>query len=276
MFGVRVHVADGDSGRDRNFNFQVIPNAEITPVVVPVGSQGAIERALNRSGRGTARVRMVLYGRGLPKPVVRENMFYAPAGIAARALAELPQAMALLFDNDFKDVGPTGIELDVHVTSAQETATITDADLPHDPVAPGGTVHVRVTVRPFRAEPQTEEIALTIPSNAAAGPAMLVVRGGGSGLPGGAGGPSAVTSAATASAGQSGGPRTLEDAIKAFETGDKNTDVVVELIGGTPARTEAGGASSGGLRPARPSAQWTTPWVVRGRIQIPIVISGRK
>jgi hypothetical protein len=209
---------------------------------------------------------MVLYGRGLPAPVVRENMFYASTGIAARALAELPQAMALLFDNDFKDVAPTGIDLDVHVTSAQKTATMTDADAPRDPVAPGGTVRVRVTVRPFRDEPRTEEIALAIPANATAGPAMLVVRGGGGALPGGATTSGAASSALSGA--QGGGPRTLEDAIKAFETGDKNTDVVVELIGGTPA--------GGDVRPARPSAHWTTPWVVRGRIQIPIVITGRK
>lgn len=268
MFGVHVRVTDGDSGLARNFNFQVIPSTEIAPVVVPVGSQGAIERALNRSGQGTATVRMVLYGRGLPKPVVRENMFYAPSGIAARALAELPQAMSLLFDNDFKDVGPTGIDLEVHVTAAQQTAAIADVEGPHDPVAPGDTVHVRVTVRPFRAAPRTEDIALTIPANAVAGPAILVIRAGGSGLPGGGAVPGAAGSSA-APGGQGVGPGTLADAIKAFETGDKNTDVVVELMGGMPARTD-------GAVPARPSTQWTTPWVVRGRIQVPIVIDGKK
>ncbi len=268
MFGVHVHVIDGDSGVGHDFNFQVIPSTEIAPVVVPVGSQGAIERALNRSGQGTATVRMVLYGRGLPKPVVRENMFYGANGIAGRALAELPQAMNLLFDNDFKDVGPTAIDLDVRVTSAQQTATIVEAEGPHDPVAPGDTVHVRVTVRPFRAAPQTQDIALTIPAKAVAGPAMLVVRAGGSGPPGG-GGPGGLVG--SGQGGQSAGPRTLADAIKAFETGDKNTDVVVELMGGVPPRTDSTGAS-----PAKPSTQWTTPWVVRGRVQVPIVISGRK
>jgi SpoIVB peptidase S55 len=264
MFGVHVHVTDGDSGAGRDFHFQVIPSTEIAPVVVPVGSQGAIERALNRSGQGTATVRMVLYGRGLPKPVVRENMFYGASGIAGRALAELPQAMTLLFDNDFKDVDPTAIDLDVRVTSAQETATIVEAEGPHDPVAPGDTVHVRVTVRPFRGAPRTQDVALAIPVKAVAGPATLVVRAGGSGVPGGAGG--AVGSVPGA---PGGGPRTLADAITAFETGDKNTDVVVELMGGLPPRTDGTGAS-----PVRPSAQWTTPWVVRGRMQVPVVIKG--
>src|SRR5579864_9042360 len=187
MFGVHVHVRDADSGADHTYNFQVIPNTEIAPIVVQVGSQGAIERALNRSGQGTAMVRLALYGRGLSKPVVRENMFYGSIGIAGRALAELPQAMNLLFDNDFKDVGPTSVDLDVRVTSAQETATIVEAEGPHDPVAPGDTVHVRVTVRPFRAAPTTQDIALTIPANAISGPATLVVRAGGSGVPGGGG-----------------------------------------------------------------------------------------
>ncbi|HLY23484.1 MAG TPA: SpoIVB peptidase S55 domain-containing protein [bacterium] len=259
MFGVRVHVIDADSGADHTYNFQVIPNTEIAPIVVQVGSQGAIERALNRSGQGTAMVRLALYGRGLSKPVVRENMFYGSSGIAGRALAELPQAMNLLFDNDFKDVGPTSIDLDVRVTSAQETASIVEATGPHDPVAPGDTVHVRVTVRPFRAAPQTQDVALTIPANAVAGPTTIVVRAGG-GAPAGA--------AAAPPGPPNAGVRTLADAVKAFETGDKNTDVVVELMGGLPPRTDSAGAA-----PARPSAQWTTPWVVRGRVQLPIVIA---
>ena len=260
MFGVHVHVTDADSGADHTYNFQVIPSTEIAPVVVTLGSQGAIERALNRSGRGTATVRMTLNGRGLPKPVVRENMFYGSSGIAARALAELPQAMGLLFDNDFKDVAPTSIDLDVHVTSAQQTASIAEAQGPHDPVVPGDTVHVRVTVRPFRAAPQTQDVALTIPANAVAGPATLVIRAGGGGLP--------ARAAAVPPGVPSAGPSTLADAVKAFETGDKNTNVVVELMGGLPPRTD--GAVDA---PARPSAQWTTPWVVGGRLQLPIVIA---
>lgn len=263
MFGVHVHVTDADGSGAHDYNFQVIPSTEIAPVVVPVGSQGAIERALNRSGQGTATVKMTLFGRGLPAPVVRENMFYSPGGIAARALAELPQAMNLLFDNDFKNVGPSGIDLDVHVTSAQRTATIVEAVGPHDPVAPGDTVHVRVTVRPYRAAPETEDVELTIPANAIAGPATLVIRGGGNAIPGGGTG----GSAQGAPGGP--GPRTLEDAIKAFETGDKNTDVVVELMGGLPARRDDAAAP-----PAKPSARWTTPWVVRGRMQLSVVIKG--
>jgi hypothetical protein len=258
-------VTDADNGLGPDFNFQVIPSTEIAPAVVPVGSQGAIERALNRSGQGTATVRIVLRGRGLPKPVVRENRFYGANGIATRALAELPQAMNLLFDNDFKDVGPTSVDLDVRVTSAQETATIVEAEGPHDPVAPGDTVHVRVTVRPFRAAPTTQDIALTIPAKAVAGPATLVVRAGGSGVPGGGGS----SGGASAPGGPSAGPKTLADAIKAFETGDKNTDVVMELMGGMPAQTDGAGTP-----PAKPSTQWTTSWVMRGRVQLPIVIKG--
>jgi hypothetical protein len=265
MFGVRVRVTDEDTGHERNFNFQVIPSPEIAPAVVPVGAQAAIERALNRSGEGTATVRMVLHGRNLPAPVVRENMFYAPAAVSARALSELPQAMSLLFNNDFTDAGPTSIDLDVHVTSAERTATIVEAEGPHDPVAPGDTLHVRVTVRRFRGAAETHDIALTIPQNAVSGPAMLVVRAGGSGVP-------AAAAAAAVQAAQGVAPRTLADAVKAFENGDKNTDVVVELMGGVPPHTTPGVATP--AAPSKTSAGWTTPWVMRGRLQVPVVIKG--
>jgi len=265
MFGVRVRVTDDDASATRTFTFQIIPRAEMAPALVLLGAQGAVERALNRSGQGTARVRIVLHGRALSGPVVRENIFYSAGGIASRAMAEVPQAMRLLFDNDFADVGPRAMELGVRVTGQQQTAVLTDASVIQQPVAPGGTLRARVTVRPFRAVPETREITLAVPAEFPSGPAMLVVRAGGQ-VPASGPGPTPASPAAQGAA-----PRTLEDAIRAFEAGEKNTDIVVEITSGTSPRGETGVVPAG---PPRTSVRSTTSWVLRGRFQIPIVIGG--
>ena len=262
MFGVRVVVHDADAETIHHSGFQVVANKDLAPILVALGMRGAVERALNRSGEGTAEVHMILRGRLLPRRVERGNIFYSGSDIAARALSEVPQALHLLFDNDFADVGPSDIDIDVRVTNARQTGTITEAEMPKGPVAPGGALRVRVTVYPFRETPVTRDVDLTVPRDFPEGGAMLVVRAGGTvPLPPGTG----------ATVGPGLGPgaiRNLTDAISAFESSDKNTDVVVELVNGAQ-RTPSTGV---GAAPSRASTRWTTPWVLSGRFQTPIAI----
>ena len=263
MFGVRVQVADADAGLSRRFSFQVITSKELTPALIMMGAQQAIERTLNRSGEGTAQVRMALRGRELAGTIVRENLFFSDTDIAQLALAEVPQAMRLMFDNDFADVGPSDMEMNVRVTRQQQTAAITDAELDKTRVSAGEALAVRVKVRPFRGASRVEEVTLTVPADFPPGPATLVVRAGGiTPLP-----PS--LAGALMSSQALGASRTLTEAITAFEKGEKNTDVIVELVGGA---SRLSSAVSGG--PTRPTVARTTPWVLRGRFQIPIVIGG--
>jgi len=272
--GVRIRVTDADTGTSRRFTFQVVATKQVAPVMAMLGAQEAIERALNRSGEGTAQVRMVLRGRTLPHAVERENLFYSGDGIAQRALAEVPQAMHLLFDNDFTDVSPTDMEMDVRITGQQETAVITDAEMPAAPVAPGDTLHVKVTLRPFRGSPQTKVVALTVPADFPSGPALLVVRAGGA-LPQLSPLLSIILPAATSQGTTQGttSPRTLPEAIKTFEQGEKNTDVVVELTGGAQRPPSAATSGTSGVV-APPLSTETTPWVLRGRFQAPIMVEG--
>jgi hypothetical protein len=263
MFGVKVTVSDNDTRTSRQFRFQVAANKDLAPILVALGTQGAVERALNRSGEGTARVRMTLRGRKLPRQVERENIFYSGNDIAVRALSEVPQALHLLFDNDFADVSPSDLEVAVQITRVRQTGTITEAEMPRGPAAVARPIRVRVTVRPFREAPVTQDIELDVPADFPEGQAMLTVRGGGAAVatPGGSG-PTGIGP----------GPTTIRDlagAISAFERGEKNTDVVVELTSGLP-KVQGPGAAAG---PARTSTRWATPWVLTGRFQMPIVIA---
>jgi SpoIVB peptidase S55 len=263
VFGVRVQVADADAGLSKRFSFQVITSKELAPALIMMGAEQAIERALNRSGEGTAQVRMVLRGRELADSIVRENLFYSDTDIAQLALAEVPQAMRLMFDNDFADVGPSDMEMNVRVTRHQQTAAVTDAEVDKTRVSAGDALTVRVKVRPFRGASRVEEVTLTVPADFPPGPATLIVRAGGiTPLP-----PS--LAGALLSNQALGASRTLTEAITAFEKGEKNTDVIVELVGAAPRLSSA---VAGG--PTRPTVARTTPWVLRGRFQIPLVIGG--
>jgi len=259
MFGVQVRVEDADTGTSRNFRFQVVGDKDLAPLLVALGTRGTLERALNRSGEGTAEVRIRLRGRGLPRQVARGNIFYSGNDIAVRSLAEVPPALHLLFDNDFADVAPTDITIDVRVTKARQTATIIDAEFPQAPVVPGGIARVRVTVRPFRDAAVTREVDVGVPPDFPGGPALITVRAGSVAPIAGPSAPPPLGTHPTII-------RNLGEAISAFEGGEKNTDVVVELISGGP--RPLGGPAV----PPRVSARWTTPWVLNGRFQTPVTI----
>jgi hypothetical protein len=259
MFGTQVTVQNVDAGTSRRFLFQVVGSKDLAPLLVALGTRGAVERALNRSGEGTAEVQMVLRGRALPREVARGNTFYSGSDIAVRSLAEVSPALHLLFDNDFADVAPTDIKINVRITKARQTGTITEAEFPKGPVAQGGKVQVRVTVRPYRGAAVTRDVDVTVPEDFPEGSAMLTVRGG-----------SAAPQSPAAATGFLGhGPvvvRDLVGAITAFEGGEKNTDVVVELVSGAqrPPLPSTG--------PPRASTRWTTSWVLSGKFMTPITI----
>jgi len=260
LFGVVVRVTDAETGTSRRFVFQVVPDTTLAPALVTLGAREAIERALNRSGAGTAQVSMTVRGRGLSDAITRDNRFYSAGDIAGQALSEVPAALRLVFSNDFTDALPTDMDMDIRVTSRQETAVITAADVADRVVAPGAALHVRVTVHPFRGQPETHDVTLTLPSDLPPGPALLVVRAGGTavlpigGIPTGAGQTPSV-------------PRNLAEAVSTFEQQERHTDIVVEILTtGLPAGAQAG--------PGRVSTALTTPWVLDGRIPILIRIGG--
>ena len=136
----------------------------------------------------------------------------------------MPAALRLVFSNDFTDVLPTDMDMDIRVTSRQETAVITAADVADRVVAPGATLHVRVTVRPFRGEPETRDVTLTravrsSPGSGAAGGSGRRDRG------------AADRRHRPRRAGQT--PpvaRNLAEAISTFEQQERHTDIVVEIL----------------------------------------------
>ena len=265
LFGVVVRVTDDETGTTRRFVYQVIPDKALAPTLVTLGARGAIERALNRSGAGTARLNMTVRGRGLPDPITRDNRYYSASDIAGQALSEVPAALKLVFNNDFTNALPTDMDLDVHVTSVQETAVITAAEVSDRNVAPGSAVHVRVTVRPFRGAPETRDVTISVPRDLPSGPALLVVRAGGtSALPGGV---------AAAAIGPTPAPaRSLADAISTFEQQERHTDIVAEILTAGAPQAAQTGSGSGDL--GRVSTTAATSWVMDGRIPILLRVGG--
>jgi hypothetical protein len=264
VVGVRVSVLDGDRHHRATLGTQVVADPQMGPVLALVSALDVVDRALDRVGEGTARVRLTLRGRGLEGPIVRENVFYHPRDVGSAAMLELPEALRLLFANEFVRTGPVDVTVEAEITKARQTAAVVEADLGQPRLRRGGAATVRVTLRPFQGEPVVREVELAVPEQFPTGPATVLVRAGGRPVPEG-GLPAALLSEPVEIGGKS-----AAEQLAAFTDRDRNTDVVVELVPG-PARFPD---STGAVTPRTAKVRVPTPWVVRGRVQLATTVDG--
>ncbi len=264
MVGVRTRVTDEDRGRTVTMATQVLRDPQLGPLLTLVSALEAIDRVLDRVGEGTARVRITMRARGLDAPLVRENVFYHPRDVGTAAMLELPEALRLLFANEFVQTGPVDVTIDIDVQQRQQTAAVIEGEVDRPRVRRGENVTVRVTLRPFQGPPTVRLIELTVPEGFPTGAATVLIRAGGRPMPE-QGLPALLTqepleTPATSAAEQ----------LAAFSERDRNTDLVVELVPGVARFPDGTAAAVRNVRVRMP-----TPWVIRGRVQIAIGVDPR-
>lgn len=178
---LKVAVEDLDRHERKSFTARVVPDESLATDLVTVAALQGLDRGLARIGRGTAEVRLVLHGEGLPGgSAVRENTFFSPADVSAAALRDLFSGVGLIVNNPFRPVELTQIELSARVSEERRTGVIEKAQLVRDrPVVPGEVAEIEVVVRPYRGEARRERLSLPIPADFAPGRYGVAVHGGG-------------------------------------------------------------------------------------------------
>ena len=264
MVGVRTKVTDADRGRLVTMTTQVLRDTQLGPVLTLVSALEAIDRALDRVGEGTARVRITMRAQGLDGSLVRENVFYHARDIGAAAMLELPEALRLLFANEFVRTGPVDVAIDVEVGQRRQTAAVTESALERPRVRQGETISVRVALRPFQGPAETRVVELAVPDGYPVGQATVLIRAGGRAMPEQGLPALLIQEPVETTAGSA------AEQLTAFADRERNTDLIVELIPGA-ARFPDG--SAGAARTVR--VRIPTPWVVRGRAQLSLGVDPR-
>lgn len=264
LVGIRTVVTDRDRGRTVTLGTQVLRDPQLGPAFALASAIEAVDRALDRIGEGTARIRLTLRGRGLDGPVVRENVFYHQRDIGSAALVELPEALRLLFANEFVRTGPIDVTVEAEVEQSRQTATVTDGEAERR-TRRGDVMAIRVTVRPFQGQPIVRTVELAIPDAFPLGPATLLIRAGGRPAP-----EQGLASLLAADPVEAPAPSAAAQ-LSTFVDRDRNTDLVVELIPGAARLPDSTGGAQ--LQVAR--TRIATPWVVRGRLQLPVTVDAR-
>lgn len=265
MVGVRATITDQDRGKTVTMSTRVISDRQLGPTLVLISAMEAADRALDRIGEGTARVKLTLRGRGLDRALVRENTFYHLRDIGTAAFLELPEALRLLFANEFVRTGPVDITIEADIEQARQTSVIAEAAVEGRRVRRGDSLLVKITLRPFQGAASVRTIDVAVPEGFPAGPATVLIRAGGRPVP-----EQGLTALLATEPIETPAPSAAVQ-LTTFTDRDRNTDLIVELIPGAARIPDGTGESS--VQTVR--VRTATSWVVRGRIQIPVTVDPR-
>lgn len=178
---LRVKVTDRDLHMTRELKAHVANDPGLLVSLVSATALQGLDQGIDRIGAGTSRMVFQLTGQGLPRPIVRDNIFFNPLDISAVSLAELLETLQLVIDNEFQAIKLETVEVTAQIEAGRRTATIEKAKPTVVEAHPGETVDVEVVIRPYRGERETKILRLAIPESAQPGAIHVTVRGGGLG-----------------------------------------------------------------------------------------------
>ncbi|MEJ5253133.1 MAG: hypothetical protein HPY54_02945 [Chthonomonadetes bacterium] len=177
MVPVTVDVEDLTTGRKRRFQAQVVQHPLLTGQLVSLVAYETLSQIRGTPGDSLARVQMSVVADEVGT-VSRENVVFDDVDIASSATADLDSLMNILTSNPFYPVAIKSVSLQVRFESKRQTATIERVFVRKGRYEPGETVDLGVVLKPYRGQPITRSISLTLPQSLRSGRYTLQVRGG--------------------------------------------------------------------------------------------------
>jgi hypothetical protein len=172
---VAFRFEDGETGRRREFSFQVAAHPRILPALLAMSADAAL-----RSVDQTPPDRTLHYSvriRTTQGPIQWSD---TASGPKAREIALLSAVLltATVVDNDFGDPGLEGVDLDFRSVSGERRLRIVEAASTARKAAPGGTVTVSVRLAGRREGDVIRLLKLPVPKETPEGRAVIVVADG--------------------------------------------------------------------------------------------------
>lgn len=176
----KVRFKDVDSKKDIVKRFQTAADSFTAPKIGSMGMLGIIDDLWARRGEGTAILKYKFYGGNLPNGWEKRNIFFSDQDLIGSLLMEFDNLSNLFALNQFQEIRPLGVELDVEITRDARVVFIEKLDIVNkkDSYAPGEKIELAITLRPWRKRSMIKKIPVTVPKNAI-GFCEILVRGGG-------------------------------------------------------------------------------------------------
>jgi hypothetical protein len=163
----------------RTFNAEVARAKRLAPALAAAVLSTAIAGAEPDQADMAVALTTRVGVHGMPPIEMRDETF-SPEGLSPRLLSNLRgvRAMSDLVNNPFSPVGIDRLDFDVSIVFRKDYAEIVGVALPGDEIEAGGSVPLKVTLRPFAGREYVETISVPIPARLAGQQVRLEVASG--------------------------------------------------------------------------------------------------
>jgi hypothetical protein len=168
------------SSRPKQYHFEVLNNAKLTPVAMSAAVfnalQGVNEYGENITYRLQGQINVAGYA-----PVSLQNMFApldsnVPTGMAV-ALA-VGDHFSRIFENSYTTPKVEGVDLEFDLVNERRSARLETTRTDVTEARPGDEIVVEAVLRPYRGEPIVRQIPVKIPTSAPKGTLRILVSDG--------------------------------------------------------------------------------------------------
>jgi hypothetical protein len=230
---IPLYVSVSDSTRSRNGSARVkiVNDDQLAPKLAASVLVSQAAKIADHGTGGSARILFDITARdskGELLHIARENMYFDKDSIVKQLPAELQETVQVLLQNKLEKVRITNIDVNVDASTESLVAEIKKAAVEEKEPKPGDTIHLKVTLKPYRGGEFVRRVAYKLPGDAE-GEIRLNVRGGAS---------MAWLQELLRKQKEKGDSQTkkedrkkdikLSDYVKEVNTADRNNDIIIE------------------------------------------------
>ncbi len=181
---IPLYVSVTDSSRSNNGSMRakVVNDEQLAPALLSSIMVSQASKVADQGSGGSARVRFDITAMDSKEELLhinRENMYFDKNSIIKPLPVELQETVQVLLQNKLEKVRITNVDVNVDMSTEILVAEIKKVSVEEKKVRPGDTIHLNVTMKPYRGEEMTRTVAYKLPKDAA-GEIRLKVRGGAS------------------------------------------------------------------------------------------------
>lgn len=160
---------DEDTANNVLKRFQTLSDSFTGPTIGVSGIKALIENEWGRRGEGTASVKFKFSGGNMKESWERKNIFFSSNSLVEAITEELEGLTKVFSLNQFQEIRPFGVDVEVSVTRDPKIIFIEKIELvdAKDTYAPGEKLELDVTTRIWRQQAKKKRISMIIPKDAA-------------------------------------------------------------------------------------------------------------
>ena len=177
-----VSVSDTTRSQNGSARVRIVNDDQLAPTLAASVLTSQAAKIADHGTGGSARILFditALDSKGELLHISRENMYFDRAALIKQLPVELQETVQVLLQNKLEKVRITNIDINVEASTESLVAEIKKVAVEEKEPRPGDTIHLKVTLKPYRGQEFVRTVGYKLPKDAA-GEVRLNVRGGAS------------------------------------------------------------------------------------------------